>query len=74
MLEWEWTTDILVEREGEAKRNSKGDIDEAEEFQGYENSLRMEQTYTHAFQCVFKLSKYPFDTQVLYNSTLKSFK
>ena len=26
---------------------------------------RMEQTYTHAFQCVFELSKYPFDTQVV---------
>ena len=41
------------------------DIDEAEIFQGAENSLGMEQTYTHAFQCVFKLSQYPFDTQVV---------
>ena len=62
--EWEWTTDVLVHREGEAKRNSEEDIDEAEIFEGSENSLRMEQTYTHAFQCVLKLSKYPFDTQV----------
>ena len=61
---WEWKTDILVQREGGAKRNSLEDIDEAEIFKGSENSLRMEQTYTHAFQCVFKLSKYPFDTQV----------
>ena len=63
-VEWEWTTDILVQREGIAKRNSIADIDEAEIFQGSENSLRMEQTYTHSFQCIFQLSKYPFDTQV----------
>ena len=61
---WEWTTDIFVQREGEAERNSIEDIDEAEIFMGSENSLRMEQTYTHAFQCVFQLTKYPFDTQV----------
>ena len=64
-MEWEWTTDILVEREGKmARRSSLEDIDEAEIFKGSENSLRMEQTYTHAFQCVFELLKYPFDTQV----------
>ena len=51
-------------KEGEPKRNHMTDIDEAEIFEGSENSLRMEQMYTHAFQCVFKLSKYPFDTQV----------
>ena len=63
-MEWEWKTEILVQREGNISRNSMTDIDEAEIFQGKENSLRMEQTYTHAFQCVFKLSEYPFDTQV----------
>ena len=42
------------------------DIDEAEIFKGAENSLRMEQTYTHAFQCVFELSNYPFDAQVTF--------
>ena len=63
-MEWEWKTEILVEREGNVSRNSMSDIDEAEIFQGAENSLRMEQTYTHAFQCVFKLAQYPFDTQV----------
>ena len=66
-VEWEWTTDIFVEREGVAKRNSPKEIDEAELFQGSENSLKMEQTYTHAFQCVFDLSKYPFDTQVCFS-------
>ena len=39
-------------------------IDEAELFKGAENSLIMDQTYTHDFQCVFKLDKYPFDSQV----------
>ena len=63
-MEWEWKTEILVQREGNMSRNSMTDIDEAEIFQGTENSLRMEQTYTHAFQCVFKLTEYPFDTQV----------
>ena len=63
-VEWEWKTDVSVQKEGESQLNTKEDIDEAEIFKGSENSLRMEQTYTHPFQCVFKLSKYPFDTQV----------
>lgn len=62
---WEWTTDVSVQKEGKSKMNSIDDVDEAEIFHGSENSLRMEQTYTHAFQCVFKLFKYPFDTQVV---------
>ena len=41
------------------------EIDEAEIFKGAENSLKMKQTYTHAFQCVYKLSQYPFDSQVI---------
>ena len=61
---WEWATDVLVQREGGARMNLVADIDEAEIFEGAENSLIMEQTYTHAFQCVFKLTKYPFDKQV----------
>ena len=63
-MEWEWKTEVLVQREGNISRNLMTRIDEAEIFQGAENSLRMEQTYTHAFQCVFNLSEYPFDTQV----------
>ena len=63
-VEWEWKTDVSVQKEGEPQRNSMTEIDEAEIFKGSENSLKMEQTYTHAFQCVFQLSKYPFDTQV----------
>ena len=44
--------------------NSITELDEAFNFKGEENSLRMEQIYTKAFQCVFMLTKYPFDTQV----------
>ena len=62
--DWEWATEILVQREGALTRNPLTELDEAEIFQGAENSLRMEQTYTRAFQCVFELSEYPFDTQV----------
>ena len=65
-MEWEWTTDVVVQREGAAKKSLMTDIDEAEIFKGGENSLRMEQTYTHSFHCVFELSNYPFDVQVTF--------
>ena len=38
-------------------------VDETELYKGEENSLVMFQTYTHDFQCIFNLKKYPFDTQ-----------
>ena len=63
-VEWEWTTDIWVQKEGDGSRNPITDIEEAEIFQGTENSMTMAQTYTHAFHCVFDLHRYPFDTQV----------
>ena len=62
---WEWKTKVMVQRESNFTRNSLDRIDEAEIFKGAENSLLMEQTYTHDFQCVFKLDEYSFDTQVL---------
>ena len=62
---WEWKTIVSIKREGKFSRNSMSEIDEAEIFEGAENSLKMEQTYTHAFQCVYKLSQYPFDSQVI---------
>ena len=61
---WEWSTIMHVLREGDHSRNSFAEVEEAYVFKGEENSLRMEQIYTRPFQCVFKLSKYPFDTQV----------
>ena len=43
-------------------------LDEIETFKGAENSLSMVQSYTHEFQCVYQLQKYPFDTQVERNT------
>ena len=39
------------------------EVDEREIFEGLENTLTMEQTYTHQFQCSFELEQYPFDRQ-----------
>ena len=61
---WEWSTILHVLREGGYSTNPFTELEEARVFKGEENSLRMEQIYTKAFQCVFKLTKYPFDTQV----------
>ena len=38
-------------------------MDEREIFKGSENRLILRQTYTHEFQCVYKLDNYPFDKQ-----------
>ena len=64
--EWEWATNVLVERIGNPTMGwyKDGWLDETEIFKGTENLLKMSQTYTHEFQCVYQLSNYPFDTQV----------
>ena len=62
-MEWEWRTDVWVKREGNLFRSSFHDLDETEIFNGKENSLIMAQSYTHEFQCVYELRRYPFDTQ-----------
>ena len=61
---WEWTTRVMVNREGGFQRNGLEEIDEAELFEGEDNNLTMVQTYTHEFQCQYQLHSYPFDTQV----------
>ena len=61
---WEWKSKVSVRREGEYERSGFEMLDETELFRGEENSLVMVQRYTHAFQCVYQLEKYPFDTQV----------
>ena len=62
----EWKTNMIVTREEENGLMSGLDVvDETEVFRGSENSLVMNQTYTHTFQCNFELSRYPFDLQVL---------
>ena len=61
---WEWSTNVLVKREGKFQRSGYEVLDEIEIFKGDENSLSMVQSYTHEFQCVYQLENYPFDTQV----------
>ena len=60
----EWNTFITVKKEGSVTRSGLQELDETEIFKGEENRLRMQQTYTHEFQCIYQLMKYPFDTQV----------
>ena len=63
---WEWETRVVVRREQlQGRMSGLESVDETEIFSGFENSLVMNQTYTYAFQCNYKLSYYPFDTQVL---------
>ena len=50
--------------QGSFERSSLDTLHEIEIFKGSENTLTMRQTYTYKFQCVFQLSRYPFDTQV----------
>ena len=60
----EWVTGVLVIKEGHFTRSGLQEVDEAEIFEGNENTLMMTQTYTREFQCIYKLQRYPFDTQV----------
>ena len=53
-----------VKREGNFTQGGYEVLDETYLFKGDENSLIMTQSYTHDFQCVYKLQRYPFDTQV----------
>ena len=63
-VDWEWSTKVVVKREGNFERSKLQVLDEIEIFRGDENSLSMVQSYTHEFQCVYQLEKYPFDAQV----------
>ena len=60
----EWDTKVIVKKEGHSTPSGLDTLDETEIFSGHDNSLVMSQTYTHTFQCAYKLSAYPFDTQV----------
>ena len=60
----EWETTVVVRREGSSTLSGLDVLDETEIFNGDKNSLIMSQTYTHTFYCAYKLSAYPFDTQV----------
>ena len=62
-MDWEWVTGVSVIKEGDFTRSGLEEVDEAEIFEGDENTLMMTQTYTREFQCKYKLQQYPFDTQ-----------
>ena len=66
-VEWEWSTNVVVKREGDFTMSSFEMLDETQIFKGDENTLSMVQSYTHEFQCNYQLYKYPFDTQVRLN-------
>ena len=66
---WEWETEVIVRREVKhGVMSGLQYVEERENFKGSENSLVMNQTYTHTFQCNYQLSLYPFDTQVNFHS------
>ena len=44
-------------------RSGVEEVDEREIFKGSENRLTLKQTYTHEFQCLYRLGNYPFDKQ-----------
>ena len=61
--EWEWMSVVTASREGSFTRSEVDEVDEAEIFEGSQNRLTMNQTYTWEFQCKYELQRYPFDTQ-----------
>ena len=64
---WEWKTRVVVQREGNGTKSGPDVVDESYIFEGAENSLIMQQTYSHIFQCFYDLTLYPFDTQVCFD-------
>jgi hypothetical protein len=59
-VEWEWSTSVTITRgEGDPQRISFAVVDEIEIFSGNKNTLTMNQTYTHQFQCKYDLGCYP---------------
>ena len=73
--EWEWSTNVLVGRNGTPSLGNFWDgwLHETQIFKGEENILKMSQTYTHKFQCVYQLAEYPFDTQVRWKNWQSGF-
>ena len=69
----EWVTRVSVVKEGNFTRSGLDEVDEAEMFEGDENTLMMTQTYTHEFQCKYKLQQYPFDSQVSFKTIFINF-
>ena len=59
-------TTVTVSREGGFTRSGLEVADEIEVFEGGENKLTMNQTYSKKFQCEYQLHRYPFDIQVMW--------
>ena len=57
-------TTVAITREGGFTRSTMDVADEIEIFQGSENRLTLNQTYTKVFHCTYQLHWFPFDTQV----------
>ena len=69
-------TTVTVSREGGFTRSGLEVADEIEVFEGGENKLTMNQTYSKKFQCEYQLHRYPFDIQVAFTTlppTTKTF-
>ena len=62
-------TTVTVSREGGFTRSGLEVADEIEVFEGGENKLTMNQTYSKKFQCEYQLHRYPFDIQVTFTPT-----
>ena len=54
---------ITITREGNYTRSGQEEVEEINIFEGKENRLTFEITYTKVFECEFQLSMYPFDMQ-----------
>ena len=54
---------LEVERIGLPKLNDLSYLNEGNQFSGKENSLLLFTIHQHDFQCIFDLTKFPFDTQ-----------
>ena len=61
-------TTVTVSREGGFTRSGLEVADEIEVFEGGENKLTMNQTYSKKFQCEYQLHRYPFDIQVAFTT------
>ena len=57
-------TSIAVTRENGFVRSGMDVVDEIEIYQGKENRLTMNQTYSKEFKCTYLIHWFPFDTQV----------
>ena len=57
-------TTMTVTREGNFTRSPLSVADEVLIFEGSENRITLNQTYSKMVQCTYNLRKYPFDTQV----------